>query len=619
MKCCLLGVLIVLSLSPPAFANLCEKSNITDRHRAEAKLIRGEYFARSANSSLDYVGDDEYNAWILACNRQRDNRGKEIDAEINPNTGGKFADDLPEVSIKGQFSYYGNSVAANAFTSLEYRYRLRRSQGKWIVTLPIELDLPGVVYGRDQRGQPVAVLKNRIDISQFLAVKLGLMSHDGYGTLECDQGREKWKTAPNGVMPRRFVDMGFIGPAHATYEGVACRLPMDRVVPGGKLLLDEFYEYWTRSIETAWNGSLGFSVKVLIVGHDGIDDTLMKELKRDDQIWHIHTTLDPNQRPRYRAAFLSQPHFYTGAYPDTIAHEAGHELGLDDEYRENDKGRKNAWRDCVGKNWQLPGANYIMCVSSSSSNTFVSGQPAWWEPPYKIANPDWWTAPYAITNPEAAKAIYPWIITRRYVVGLAAQCFDDSDCDSDKQYCDKGGVAGVGRNQCVPRKKENDTCGADHQCLAPAICKGKPLGRCVTESTVGLNGKCTRDVQCKSGSCNKDGLCQCAANTDCGSNQYCDKGGVAGIGRNQCVRKKTENEKCGADSQCISPATCKNGRCVTENSVDLLGSCSRDSQCKSGSCDNNGICQCTRNTDCGDGRRCKKGVLGVGRNVCVKD
>src|ERR1700712_3499913 len=114
-------MLLALAIPVTASANLCEKSNITDRYRKEAQTIHGEDFART---TPDYAGNDDYNSWILACNRQRDNQGKDIDDKINPATGGKFASDLPPVSVKGQYSFYGNTVAANVATSLEYRYRL---------------------------------------------------------------------------------------------------------------------------------------------------------------------------------------------------------------------------------------------------------------------------------------------------------------------------------------------------------------------------------------------------------------------------------------------------------------------------------------------------------------
>lgn len=604
-------VTLLMSSFVPAFAhaNLCEKSNITDRHRTEAKTAEGdEGFvngvtwpssgASSSTSTSDYVGDREYNAWILSCNRQRDNRGKEIDQDIDAATGGTFAKDLPEASIKGQYSFYGDSLATHVFTSLEYRYLLKRVQGTWIVTLPIDLDLKNLSYAG--KGKVRVPLENRLDVSQYLAVELGVMSPKGKGTLPCDQGQEKWTSVPGAA---KVVDTGFIGPDDATYDGVACRLPMDSHVPGGRRLLDEYYRHWRDVIETAW-AHQGFTVEVLILDHDTIDADLLKQIKQDDLIWHVHTTLDPQQRARYRSGFLWEPHMYTGAYPSTIAHEAGHELGLDDEYRENDKGGKNAWRDCSGDHLELPGASYLMCNTDSISSPNDGDA--------------WFTARAAVTHPDANKAIYPWIITRRYAVGLKAQCHQDSDCGGD-QYCDQGGFAKLGRNSCVKRKRENETCGADNQCLAGTVCKGKPFGRCITEASVALGGTCTRDAQCKTGSCNSDDVCQCTADTDCLGTQYCHEG-FAGIGQNRCEAKRSEDEACGSDSQCIAPATCMGkplGRCGTANMVALGGSCSRNDQCTTGSCDDKGVCQCTNDHDCTGNEVCKKGFLGIGRNVCV--
>jgi hypothetical protein len=91
-----------LALSSNADANMCEKSRITDRYRTEAKLIKSQAFAPA---SPDYRGDHEYNAWILARNRDRDNRGRELDRFIDPRPSGDFAMNLPSFAVKGQYSY----------------------------------------------------------------------------------------------------------------------------------------------------------------------------------------------------------------------------------------------------------------------------------------------------------------------------------------------------------------------------------------------------------------------------------------------------------------------------------------------------------------------------------
>jgi hypothetical protein len=397
---------------------------------------------------------------------------------------------------------------------------------------------------------PQTVVSNRLDIAQQLAIDLGLMSEDGKGSKECGQGRERFITTPWGA---NIVSVGFIGPpANATWDGVACRLPMDRVLPGGRKLLSALFDFWKGAIETAWQRP-GFRVEVVIIGHDKISDSQMKSFERDDLIWTIHMTLDPSQRPRYRSGFVSLPHFYTGAYPDTIAHEAGHELGLDDEDRENDKGGKNAWRDCSDPSQDGMGSTCLMCDATSVSDTDAK---------------TYWTASFSLTTLESVKGINPWIIRRRYAVADKEQCFADAD-RKVTEYCNTGSI---GRNQCLGRKAKNDSSSADHQCRSGAVvCQGKPLGKCITEASVALGGRCTRNAQCQTLNCSAKGVCQCAIDADCRSNQYC-KLGTLDIGSNECTARKTEGESCSEDRQCAAPAVCSDkplGKCIVAASVPL--------------------------------------------------
>ena len=217
-----------------------------------------------------------------------------------------------------------------------------------------------------------------------------------------------------------------------------------------------------------------------------------------------------------------------------------------------------------------------------------------------------------------AMGLYPWIITRRYAIADEYQCKEDTDCD-EGEFCDKGTVT-VGRNRCVSLRSEEAACSRDGQCDTGMKCQGKPVGKCIFEASVGLNGDCIKDAQCTTGSCNSDGVCQCSSNNHCGDGRYCDMGGLLGAGRNTCVALRAENDNCSADDQCRSPAICKGkpaGRCVTESSVPLNGACTRDAQCLSGSCSTDRVCQCKDNPDCGQGRYCDTGSLGVGRNTCV--
>jgi len=134
------------------------------------------------------------------------------------------------------------------------------------------------------------------------------------------------------------------------------------------------------------------------------------------------------------------------------------------------------------------------------------------------------------------------------------QCHDDRDCGSD-HYCDKGWLT-VGKNQCVALKASGGNCSRDDQCRSPAICKGKPAGKCIVEGSAGLGGRCIKDAECESGSCNKDGRCQCKKSSDCSRGKYCDTGTV-GIGKNQCKPHKEEGDACSANKQCGSGLDCK--------------------------------------------------------------
>ncbi len=154
----------------------------------------------------------------------------------------------------------------------------------------------------------------------------------------------------------------------------------------------------------------------------------------------------------------------------------------------------------------------------------------------------------------------------------SSACKTDSDCGS-AQYCHKAGA-----NDCRRKRSDGDTCTRRAQCASDRCEAGAcmrshecrrnrdcPSGAYCDKGVAGIgrntckmlkdNGQgCTAAKQCKSGRCNA-GTCkpqdECANDSDCPGNKYCDKG-TAGIGVNKCKAKKSQGSACSRSAQCAS-------------------------------------------------------------------
>jgi Dickkopf N-terminal cysteine-rich region len=607
----LLG-LALYCLSQAAWANFCSGDS-SERALTEARLLEAEPFSQPVTSDNINTGFlRSYNARVITCNRKRDTKGNEIEREIT--AGHVFPSSLEARNVKGHFSFLGLGI----FSQLRYAYQLSRENGTWIVTVPIEfhwptarmtdrVDLPGELVdelGLDQPGQicdPALVVPLPEDPRRVRQGHIRWSLNDAQ-VRAFEQEQRDHGVAPADIVSSRtaaeFAITGAAGFIDQDYDvsfygsDTSCRVPRTLVV-NGMSVLNHLRRHWKEQIAAIWNRP-GFEIRPRFIrceqapkgtsnACDGASAAELAAWDKDETVWQVRFNLIPNHRPSFKRWVAKWNHMHTGSSTGTIGHELGHYLGLDDEYGENENGKK----DCEIL-YPKADEHYIMCEAEAGR--------------------------------DGAMGLYPWIITRRYAIADEYQCKDDNDCDAG-EFCDKGTVT-VGRNQCVSLRSEEAACSRDGQCDTGMKCQGKPVGKCIFEASVALGRDCIKDAQCVTGSCNTDGACQCSSNTHCGGDAYCDKGGLLGVGQNTCVTLRAENASCSADDQCRSPAICKGkpaGRCVTESSVALGGGCTRDAQCQSNSCNTDGVCQCKDAGDCGDGRYCDTGSLGVGKNTCVRE
>jgi hypothetical protein len=545
------GVLWAAALSTEASANFCGKG-ITQRARSEAQELLAERFALPTDV---YGGDTSYNELVIACNRARDTKGNEIEKEITARHD--FPADLPPRTVKGHFNYFGQLAAG-----LRYAYQLERNGNQWTVTIPMRFHWP------EDR------LTGSIDISRDLAQQLGLSATGGI----CDPGQVR--RSVDGVISQGFIraarageDVTGIGDRDVGFKDSACRVPRTLSV-AGKNMLEQIQGYWKAEIERVWNRP-GFGVRPVVFGIDEVSAAELAAWEKDETVWNLHLNLDPSHRAGYKRFAFKWNHMYSGVPGYVVAHEVGHVMGLDDEYAE-----KQSVRNCDVID---PTDNYLMCSSSFG----------------------------AVGADEAAGAqgVYPWLITRRYAVARERQCTSNRHCGTD-EYC---ATRGLNRNVCQAQRQEGDRCTLDDQCVGGTTCDGAPLaGRCLAPAVFGIGDQCDRDVQCRSGSCNGDGRCQCNTSFDCDDGSYCDTG-VGSFGKNQCLALKAEGATCGDDKQCLAPARCTgligSKRCIVESSKTLGDRCVKDAECRIGKCGGaSNTCECRRDGDCPGDQKCREPI-----------
>jgi hypothetical protein len=508
-----IGSSLLCAAAPPARANLCDPSKVEQRHRTEAQQSRLETFSGEAS----YAGDAGYEARVIGCNRDRDNNRKKIEDGFQPDH--PFAANLTERLVQGGYAYFNVF-----FFTKGYGYALSRKDGTWMVTVPVEFHLP-------------ASDSSTVDLPGELAItELGIDCH----------------TAKHQLV-KRYSDPGMSDTQQACRVG---RAEMFKGLPATTWLM----KFWQKHIQDFWSHD-GFKVRIRVVNLGEIDEITLKGYTKGDVVWHVRMDNHETQTTaRFRGYPTNPRPIYVGTDWGTFVHEFGHELGLDDEYPNQQQSDYPPWRDCDA----LSGGGAddtkrgIMCTGGHESS------PATYE----------------------AKGVYDWIVTRRYVIGEESryQCATSNDCDAGT-YCDTGTLT-FGANRCVPFKAECESCSADKQCRLPATCNGTPpFAKCATPGVLALGATCCQDYQCNSGSCSTARVCQCRTDADCGSPRRCHDGLLSA------------------------------NLCYTPGSKNAGQSCVADDECKVGKCNSNHLCVCKDDGDCGAGMWCDGG-FDLTNNVC---
>lgn len=313
-----LAAVVMLFFSSAADATLCKPRHVKRRHHDEAARLAGETYAQGV-----YAGSKDYDARVIGCNRHRDDNGKKIEQSVAArHSYDRF---LEPRLVKGHIKYYN-------LAPMRYGYQIERKNGEWLVTVPVKFHFPGK-------------FKKRLDIPMELARPLGIERSI------CSTTRKK-----RGRIIRGYISSSKKGKKHE-----ACRVNRNERFNGAPVTT-HLMEFWRDSIEGFWSRP-GFRVRIRIENLGEIPAGQLKKYNKKNIVWHVRLNHN-NNRAMYKAS-VGRPHpLYAGLPSDTIVHEFGHVIGLDDEYPEPVAvlGRATpTWRKCnlLGGSW------YIMCNLST--------------------------------------------------------------------------------------------------------------------------------------------------------------------------------------------------------------------------------------------------------------
>jgi len=566
-----------------AHANFCKKV-VTERAQNEVRqlenTIKTLYPTISSSDYAEFIGNNDYNADLITCNRKRDSNGGKVEKEISASH--HFPDNLKARSIKGKYWYYSTAPLA-------YAYDLRRESGEWVVRVPMRFHWP------------TARKTDMIDISMELVNTLA----DPALTAFCDEKNtvfdKNGKDVTRGYIPVNNPSAGVKGTDTVHVDEKACRVNRTLKV-NGISILRHLRQYFADSLKSVWDRTGWFRIEPVLLDHGEGTASDIHAWEKDGIVWELRLNLDPSSRASYKRWTFKWNHMYTGVPSHVIAHEFGHKLGFGDEYGWGPKAT-HSQRDCNMKN-NFASSRYIMCSQLAS---------------WKLMH-----NPY-----HGAKAVYVWLATRRYTIANELTCKTDTDC-GDGFYCSKGTLT-VGRNQCLALKPVGKactrdaqcktdrcvagSCGAAHECLVDDDCgsnqfycktglgdldrntcvvklddwkactndkqcksgkcsgwrpqDGQISGICYTANSKSSGDTCKIDLECSTGACNSNKRCVCKQDSDCGNGNWCNQG--IDLKENSCRSKLVKGTVCGVYGDIGVSRRCKSGKCSTQTGLGVPG------------------------------------------------
>lgn len=576
MKRGLLSIAVgVALLAVRAHADLCD--NVKDLIVTQETLRDIRFYEELFKYPSDGLGSSAWNELVLQCNRKRDTKGNDVRKVLGteletPEKKTLRSSNLEAKVIRGHYNFFGQLVA-----QLKYVYVLSKANGVWTMVIPyrpvinelvenrVDFDMgwrdinekTGVIAPSSEVGHAwqlydrsqVATVTDPVSGKPILALKTDArpIAETLCSTTTFFEGKEDKYDGQNDEKSfkrdpeNKFISLGKIQYRYKDHQFLreGCRVSEERDVfwvdPDTDRVVqfkpqDFVLDNFVRVAESYWSIPKAFELKLFMKGRNDeeFSDHVRELLKDGDHLTvRFATKFLPYQyNQMYKSNIIQFNNFSTMTSDGTYRHEVGHAFGLDDEYageKHDETPKKNG---CENENYKdFQPTTYQMCAAGVSE----------------------------------VRTIYHYIAVSRYVT-KQSECNGDGDCGAF-EYCDKGTIS-IGKNQCVAKKADNDTCdvaGGGWQCRS-GHCK---FSRCYTPASVPMGGTCYNDDACAQGKCTAvdgaKGECVCKKDGDCGPGMWCDGG--LDTKTNKCRAKLNKGEKCGKAGSVGNDHKCKSDKC----------------------------------------------------------